>query len=683
MYFKKLRIKNIRSYEDEEINFPLGSILLSGEVGSGKTSILLAIEYALFGLQPGQKGNIFLRNSADYGEVALEFCVGEKNISIERRLKRTQKGISNEYAALTVDGNRTESSLTEIKSKIVELLGYPPEFIKKNNLLYRYTVHSPQERMKQIILEDPETRLTILRHVFGIDKYRTIKENCALLSTKLKYNSKILQAELKSLEEDKINLAKRNYLLSSIIEKKIIAEREVKGAIEEREKCEADIREIEKKINEKIIFEKEVEKANILLSSKKENLASFKEEMENILKAFKQYILFDENLYNFISKNLNEKKILIEKSSAKSVEITSNLKSLNNEKKELERKKENIFKLEFCPTCLQDVPHVHKHNILNDIEQKISEINKAVETLEKENKGLLENISKYLEEAKNLEQKKLELEIRKSQIAQIEKMKEKKSELEKNIVIIEKDIGLLNEHITNLKEKLLAFSPLEGSFKMLEKILREAVIKEKNSLINFAEIKKEIELTQRDIEFYLSEIKKKEAKQKELYELEIFVDWLSTEFISLVELVERRTLLKLRAEFSGLFKKLFLTLVPDNEFDSQIDENFTPVILSRGIEMDYEFLSGGERTAVALAYRIALNQTINSMMSDIRTKGLIILDEPTDGFSEAQIMKLREIIHDLKTEQIIVVSHEQSIEGFVNNVLKVVKDGDASKVLVK
>ncbi len=112
MHFKKLKIKNIRSYNDEEINFPLGSVLLSGEVGAGKTSILLAIEYAIFGLQPGQKGNIFLRNNSDYGEVSLDFRVGDKNVLIERRLKRTLKGISNEYASLTVDGDKIESSLT-------------------------------------------------------------------------------------------------------------------------------------------------------------------------------------------------------------------------------------------------------------------------------------------------------------------------------------------------------------------------------------------------------------------------------------------------------------------------------------------------------------------------------------------------------------------------------------------
>ncbi len=563
------------------------------------------------------------------------------------------------------------------------MLGYPSEFVKKNNLLYRFTVHSPQERMKQIILEDPETRLTILRHIFGIDKYRTIKENCAMLSAKLKYNSKILQAELKSLEEDKINFIKKNEHLSALLEKKINSELNAKNALEEREKCEAEIKIIEEKMNERMVFEKEIEKANILLSTKKDNLISIKEESENVSKTLKQYILFDENLYNAISKELNEKRYLVERYSVKSTEISSNLKSSYNERGVLNKKKETIFNIEFCPTCLQDVPHVHKHNILNETEQKIAMINKSIGELEKENKEISENILRHTAELKNLEQAKLQLEIRKSQIAQIEKMKEKKIELEKNILIVEKDIGLLNEHIINLKDKLLFFSPLEANFRKQERVLKEAMTKEKNTFINLAEIKKEIELTQKDIEFRTFEIKKKEAKQKELYELEIFVDWLSTEFISLVELIERRTLLKLRAEFSGLFRKLFLTLVPDNEFDSQIDENFTPVILNRGVEMDYEFLSGGERTAVALAYRIALNQTINSIMSEIKTKGLIILDEPTDGFSEAQIMKLREILQDLKAEQLIIVSHEQSIEGFVNSVLKVVKEGDSSRVIVK
>ena len=107
---------------------------------------------------------------------------------------------------------------------------------------------------------------------------------------------------------------------------------------------------------------------------------------------------------------------------------------------------------------------------------------------------------------------------------------------------------------------------------------------------------------------------------------------------------------------------------------------FTPIILQRETEMDYEFLSGGERTAVALAYRLALNQIINSIMSKIKTRGIIILDEPTDGFSEEQISKIRDILEELNAKQLIIVSHEQKIESFVDNVFKTTKEGDVSIV---
>lgn len=209
MRFKKIRMKNIRSYTDQELTFPEGSLLLSGDVGSGKTSILLALEYALFGLQPGQKGSSLLKINENLGEVSLELEILGESILIERKLKRTNKGVSNEYAAITIGGKKTESSVTEIKSKIIDLLGYPPEFVKRNNVLYRYTVYSPQEQMKQIILEDSETRLNILRQVFGIDKYKLIKENLAILLYDLKGEVKVLQGEISTLEKDKENIKLR------------------------------------------------------------------------------------------------------------------------------------------------------------------------------------------------------------------------------------------------------------------------------------------------------------------------------------------------------------------------------------------------------------------------------------------------------------------------------------------
>lgn len=136
-------------------------------------------------------------------------------------------------------------------------------------------------------------------------------------------------------------------------------------------------------------------------------------------------------------------------------------------------------------------------------------------------------------------------------------------------------------------------------------------------------------------------------------------------------------MIKLRLEFSQLFNKWFHILAGEN-FEVQLDETFTPLILQGEIEMEYSFLSGGERTALALAYRLALNQTVNSILSQIKTRDIVILDEPTEGFSETQIEKMRDVFEELSVEQLIIVSHEQKIESFIGNIMRIKKQGNNS-----
>src|SRR3990167_7103539 len=106
MILKEISLKNIRSYENQRIEFPEGTILLSGDIGSGKTSILLAIEFALFGLQPSQRGTSLLRNDSSSGGVLMECEIDGKNVILERTLKRGSKSITQDYCAITVDGEK-------------------------------------------------------------------------------------------------------------------------------------------------------------------------------------------------------------------------------------------------------------------------------------------------------------------------------------------------------------------------------------------------------------------------------------------------------------------------------------------------------------------------------------------------------------------------------------------------
>ncbi|MBS3091438.1 AAA family ATPase [Candidatus Pacearchaeota archaeon] len=683
MKLKRIFIRNIRSFENQELEFPEGSLLLAGDIGTGKTSILLAIEYALFGLQPGQKGSALLRNNCDFGEVSIEIEVDGKNVIMERALKRTNKGISSDYSSITIDGEKTESSTTEIKTKILKLLNYPQEFIKKNNLLYRYTLYTPQEQMKQIILEDSETRLNILRHIFGIDKYKRMRENLNILLNKLKEESRMLNLSLSDLEIDKQELEIRKKSLAQIIKEIQEKQARVSEKIEFRKKIELEVKESESKIKEKTSFEKEVEKTKIMIVTKKESLVltnnEIKDTQSNISEIKKE---FKEEDYQVVLSNLNNIAKEAEMLNKKFIDFLSEINSLEKEKRENLEKKDRVFGMKFCPTCLQDVSVPHKHNILLSTESKLSEIKNKLEIAYNKRKDIELLLEKNKEERLKREEDKLELDILKSRISYIEKSKKRLEELMKVRSSLENDILFLTSHVESLKEAILKFTRFDNLFRIKQEELKKSLYEEKNSEISLAELKKESEFKRREIAQSEEIISKKEISKKKLNNLLELIDWLSNHYLNLIDFIERNIMIKLRTEFSSLFNKWFNMLVPES-FEAQLDENFTPLIIQSGIEMDYSFLSGGERTAVALAYRLALNQTINSILSQIKTRDIVILDEPTEGFSELQIDKIRDVLDELDVSQLIIVSHEQKIESFVGNIMRVKKEAGISSVDVE
>ena len=86
MILKQIYLNNIRSYVEETITFPSGSVLLAGDIGAGKSTILQAMEFALFGLEKGA-GESLLRKGSRQGNVELTFEIEGKEYKIKRALK--------------------------------------------------------------------------------------------------------------------------------------------------------------------------------------------------------------------------------------------------------------------------------------------------------------------------------------------------------------------------------------------------------------------------------------------------------------------------------------------------------------------------------------------------------------------------------------------------------------------
>ena len=104
MIIKKIEITNIRSYKEKTtIELPMGRILFQGDIGSGKSTILSAIEFALFGLGDID-ANHLLRIGESKGSVLLEFEGGGKSYEVFRSLLRRGNKIFQEEGFLYEDG---------------------------------------------------------------------------------------------------------------------------------------------------------------------------------------------------------------------------------------------------------------------------------------------------------------------------------------------------------------------------------------------------------------------------------------------------------------------------------------------------------------------------------------------------------------------------------------------------
>jgi DNA repair protein SbcC/Rad50 len=671
----KIVLENIRSYTNHEIILPEGSTLLWGNIGSGKSSILLAVDFALFGLQRGNlTGASLLRNGESQGTVELYFEVEGKEIIIKRALKRSKSSISQDSGYIIQNGIKEEKTALELKQKILEILNYPKELLTKNkSLIYRYTVYTPQDEMKNILLGPKEDRLDTLRKVFGVDKYKRIKQNARVVLSSLKNKKKLYEGMAADLPDkiiDKEFKEKEKILLQDKLEelKPTLIELEDKIKSKKQEIKEAE--EKKEKINE---LKKKIELLHVSLN----HLLNKKEEDEKKLNRLNLQINEAQKEELILEENIKERIIQKEQDlQTKEKELREILDTIQEKKVKIQYSqilKDKISKIDNCPTCLQEVTPNHKQTISHKCDQEIDQFReKSTEhyTFQQETDQKIKN---FKEEIQNLRKKEAQIQLVKHKIKELEIKRKEAKEIE-----LKKSDTRLKIEETN--SKILALQDQLGQI-----IIIEQIFSRQKEELNFLEQKynqtniekHKIDATLKPLDLILSNLEEEIRKKmkikdkKELIGQTLF--WFASTFIPLMDTMEQSILLKVHSEFNALFEKWFSILIDNQTISMRLDEDYSPRIWQNGYDISYEFLSGGEKTAGALAYRLALNQVINNLNTGLKTKDLLILDEPTDGFSNEQLDRLRILMDEINIPQIIIVSHEPLIESFVDNIVKLEK----------
>src|SRR3989338_3886243 len=184
-----------------------------------------------------------------YVEVSLEIDIDGTKVVIDRGLKRNVKSINQDFAAITINDIRFESSVTEVKQKIIE---------------------------------DTEVRLDVLRHVFGIDKYKRIQDNAQRIIMWIREESRTLQIE-SALLDVKRNELDSNFKFIKILESKTsIKEEEIKQSKISREIQQKEVDSLIQLVTEKENFKKEIEKSMIMHSNKQEQISRILKDIKEI-----------------------------------------------------------------------------------------------------------------------------------------------------------------------------------------------------------------------------------------------------------------------------------------------------------------------------------------------------------------------------------------------------------------
>jgi DNA repair protein SbcC/Rad50 len=232
---RSLKLENIRSYKKTTIAFPQGISLFEGDIGSGKSTILMAIEFALFGLG-SQKGGSLLKTNESKGSVSLAFSVDGDEYIVRRTLVRKSGNVQQGEGHLEGPDGVMAFSPAELKERILEILRFnEPRDPRAQSLIYRYAIFTPQEEMKAILALNPQERLKTLYKVLRIEDYKIARDNAQLVVSACNTRAAILEASASDVEAKRaevLSLSRDISHAEQTIAEKRIEERKQQGELD-------------------------------------------------------------------------------------------------------------------------------------------------------------------------------------------------------------------------------------------------------------------------------------------------------------------------------------------------------------------------------------------------------------------------------------------------------------------
>jgi exonuclease SbcC len=693
MKIEIVQLENIRSHVKSTVPFAGGFNCLVGGLGCGKSTILYSIDFALFGDPIGRSYEYLLREGADNGKVTVQFVQNGRSYKIVRGLRKRGKGIGQDADELKLFED--EALLSDVKSDAVaEQLKAITGLDKE---LFREIVWVRQEHLKELLDSRPRERQTRLDELFGLSNYEAAWSSLAGYS-------KIFEGEKRAYEKepDVVGIDRLGEEYSRTVEEFSTIEVELQKAREQStlgkralEKADVKLRRLEEvRTNIERLKLKEA-KAQADLSNAEQASTMLVEKIrarENDVQKLKQRLdaietqvqIHEVALPSIGSSNEGPIEALKQYLTALETQIyklkgeqEASLGSIREDQERISSlKAENR-----CPLCLQPLTDEYK----NDLTQRIQEENKVKQS----------EADKLVHEIETAQQMKNKAGFVSSQlqnlIPRIEELKTRMNNESQMLMAMSQEVDEKQRTKENMQQQL--------------RVLQAEIAKLDISELEIAKTRKNEALEQ----FYRaeSELTAKESRKRELVQrMDGLKDRINLaqhkiermgKIARIIELVEgirdayRDIQPKLRREFIEVLRN-FVQQILDNLagegplLNITIDETYTPYLKSEsGVEREVSYLSGGERTLLAFAYRLGLGQLIIESRTG-HGLSMLLLDEPTEslGREDGSIDRLAEAISRFKAiEQIIAVTHSEAFAEKAEHVIRLEKEAGVSRVVIE
>jgi len=398
---RSIELVDFLAHSNTKLEFENDATVFVGDNGAGKSSIIDAITFSLFGEHTRKNNKGLIRRGANQGYAKIEFSANGKNYQAIRKID--SKGTLTAQFAEDVNGKLIPIAEGERKQfgesmtkHVEETLGMDFEKLKIASIVQ-------QGELSSIIKAKPKEFKELLNTIIGIDKLDT-----ALASMRT------VQREFRNTIQEKFGYDDTQLQL---LENKITEyENESKNAQPKLEHLDVEKKEQELLISK---LEKQIQNDSTKESQLKDLESRKKEWQEyakDVIKSIQNEVAEKEEIVNeckpcfAISKNKNEIESEINKIQKKLSVIESELNDLEKKQVRLEEHEELAEKLVLkdgkCPVCDSTVDHLKPLFQKKHIEDEIKEIEKKIEKLEDEKNELEQNIdslSDNLEESKKAE----------------------------------------------------------------------------------------------------------------------------------------------------------------------------------------------------------------------------------------------------------------------------------------